>query len=226
MGDQPAALPLLIGLGLDEISVSPARVTAVKSAIASSEFARCKELLDQALAAATRGEVEAVLKSAATVARKAPILSADLVFISDAVTKQEVIKQLADRMFVAGRVADSQLLEEAIWKREETYSTGFGYGLAVPHCKSELLTANSIAIARVATPIEWGSLDDRPVDIAILLAIRAQEPPGAHMKIFARLSRLVMQDEFRDRLRAETDPAELVRFLETSLDPTPVAATT
>jgi fructose-specific PTS system IIA-like component len=226
MGDQPAALPLLIGLGLDEISVSPARVTAVKSAIAASEFARCKELLDQALAAATRGEVEAVLKSAATVARKAPILSADLVFISDAVTKQEVIKQLADRMFVAGRVADSQLLEEAIWKREETYSTGFGYGLAVPHCKSELLTANSIAIARVATPIEWGSLDDRPVDIAILLAIRAQEPPGAHMKIFARLSRLVMQDEFRDRLRAETDPAELVRFLETSLDPTPVAATT
>jgi fructose-specific PTS system IIA-like component len=218
LGDQPSALPLLIGLGLDEISVSPGRISAVKASLGTWRFDRCRQLLDEALRCSTRGEVEILLATANSAARSAPQLTPELIIAIDGRTKEEVIKQISDRLNVAGRVAKPQLLEEAIWKREDTYSTGFGFGFALPHCKTDHLTANSIVIAKLATPVEWGSLDDSPVDVVILLAIRGQESAREHMKIFARLSRLVMRDEFRDRLRGESDPVQLTEFIKQSLD--------
>ncbi len=217
MGDQAGALPLLVGLGLDEISVSPPRVTAVKSAIGALQFESCRKLLDAAVACQTRAEVQTLLQTTGSASASLPLVTPELIVSGDCRTKQEAIKLVADRLFVAGRTDKSQLLEEAIWQREDTYSTGFGYGFSLPHCKSDALTSNSIVIAKLQSPVEWGSLDEKPVDVVILLAIRASEHDKAHMKIFARLSRLVMRDEFRDRVRGETDAIALVRFLEESL---------
>jgi phosphoenolpyruvate-protein phosphotransferase len=223
MGDQPAALPLLLGLGFDEISVSSPRVGAMKAAVGRSYFSRCRELANEAVKFGTREEVELLLRGAAASLREAPLLATQLIITAAGITKEEVIKEMTDRLFLAGRVHDPQLLEEAIWKREETYSTGFGYGFALPHCKSEHLAANSIVIAKLNAPVEWGSLDQKPVDVVILLAIRAQEHAQEHMKVFAKLSRLIMRDEFRDRLRNENDAGKLSLFLKQSLEPDAVA---
>ena len=87
----------------------------------------------------------------------------------------------------------------------------------MPHCKSEHLGANSIAIARLAAPVAWGALDGQPVDVVILLALRAQDHGKEHLRIFAQLSRLVMRDEFRDRLRTENNDDDLLAFLRQSL---------
>ena len=223
MGDQPAALPLLIGLALDEISVSVPRVTAKKAAISALSFTQCQELLDKALRCSTRSAVEVVLENAPAAEHSALLVSPELIFLSDAASKEEVIKQLADRVYVAGRVSRPQLLEEAIWAREDVYSTGFGHGFSVPHCKSDLLSNSSVVIAKLQTPIEWKSLDGKPVDVVMLLAIRGQNGGQEHMKIIARLSRLVMRDEFRDQIRQENDPARLALFLEQNLELNPRA---
>ncbi len=223
MGDQPTALPLLVGLGFDEISVSSPRVGAVKSAIGHTTFEQCTALVNTAICCGTTGAVESLLDAVEASARSAPILTPKLIITVDGVTKEEVIKQLADSLYQAGRVAEPRLLEEAIWKREDTYSTGFGHGFAVPHCKTDHLSANTIAIARLAAPVVWGSLDGNPVDVVILLAIREKEHAQAHMKIFAKLSRLVMRDEFRDHVRAEADPDRLAAFLDESLGLTAAA---
>jgi phosphoenolpyruvate-protein phosphotransferase len=217
LGDQPAALPLLIGLGLDEISVSPARISTVKAAVSKLQMTHCKNLVNQVLSCGTRGEVEALVQHAGSAAATLPILSKDLIVTVDCRTKEEVIKCVSDQLFLAGRTCDPKAVEQAIWKREETYSTGFGFGFALPHCKSDHLDANSIVIAKLQSPVEWVSLDSKPVDLVILLAIRGQAPAREHMKTFARLSRLVMREEFRDHLRSETDPARLVEFLDSSL---------
>jgi fructose-specific phosphotransferase system IIA component len=226
MGDAAAALPLLTGLGLDEISVSAPRLGDAKAAINASSFIQCRQLVDAAVNCATRAEVEALLPEAsATSDANAPVFSADLIVKSDAVTKEEVIRQLTNTLHLAGRVPRRQALEEAIWRREDTYSTGFGHGFAVPHCKCDWLTANSMAIAKLATPVEWGSMDGKPVDVVILLAIRPQDHAQQHMRIFARLSRLVMREEFRDHVRQTQDPVELAAYIERELDQRPQPAT-
>jgi len=223
LGDQPAALPVLIGLGIDEISVSPARINTVKSAVSKLQFSECQKLVSEVLSSGTRSEVEALVQRASSAAGSLPILSADLIVNADCQSKEEVIKRLSDQLFLSGRTTDPKLLEESVWKREETYSTGFGFGCALPHCKSDHLSADSIVIAKLVSPVEWVSLDKKPVDLVILLAIRGQAPAREHMKTFARLSRLVMREEFRNRLRDERDPAKLVEFLDNSLaqDATP-----
>ena len=86
--------------------------------------------------------------------------------------------------------------------------TGFGGGFAIPHCQSEQLQANTLAILKNRNGIEWGSLDGQPVHIVFLLAVRRQSQGKEHLKLLAKLSRLVMRDEFQARLRnAETSPA-------------------
>jgi fructose-specific PTS system IIA-like component len=217
MSESAAALPLLMALGLDEISMSSPQIPAVKRNIDGAHFDHCVRLLERALQCATADDVEAVLRRAAAERNGSPLLSRDLLVRSRAVNKAEVIKEMTDSLWLAGRVEKPQFLEEEIWLREDRYSTGFGYGFAVPHCKSEHLGANSIAVAKLATPVEWGAADGKPVDVVILLAIRAADHGKEHMRIFSRLSRLVMSEEFRLRVRDETDPEQLLAFLNESL---------
>jgi multiphosphoryl transfer protein len=216
MADVPAALPVLIGLGLDELSVAGPRVPAVKQAIAGLRYDKCRTALETACQCATRAEAEAAIAVANNGATNLPLLALDLIELnSAAATKAEAIKFLTDALRISGRTNDERAVEEAVWQREDTYSTGFGYGLAMPHCKTEAVAASSIVVARLSRPIEWGSLDGEPVNVVILLAIRALGAAVAdeHMRIFARLSRLVMREEFRDRLKTESNAAQLLAFL-------------
>jgi len=217
MAEDALAQPLLIGLGLDEISLAAPRIAATKAALAQLASADCAALLDRALHCTTRDEVAQLL--GARPVSSAPLLTPELAAIDvDCRTKEEAICAAVDLLHVAGRTTRPELIEEEIWQREDTYSTGFGGGLAVPHCKSAHLTANTIAILKSRQGIEWGSVDGQPVRVAILLAIRADDHGKEHLKVFAKLSRLVVRDEFRERLLAETDPAALTDFVLTALN--------
>ena len=117
-----------------------------------------------------------------------------------------------------GRLSSTRPVEQAAWAREETYSTGLGHGFAIPHCKSEAVVHPSLAIVRLATPIEWGSLDEQPVSIVMLLVVPSSDSAGSHMKIFARLARRLMHESFRDRLRAAESAEGLVGVLREELE--------
>ncbi len=96
-------------------------------------------------------------------------------------------------------------VEEAVWAREATYSTGLGFGFAVPHCKSTTVTAPTLAVLKLQKPIDWGSMDGQPVQLVLLLAIPADDTTGAHMKVFAKLARKLMHEEFREHLMSASD---------------------
>jgi fructose-specific PTS system IIA-like component len=132
-------------------------------------------------------------------------------------TKEEAIKEIVDRLYVAGRTERPREVEEAVWRREAVYSTGFGHGFAIPHCKTDAVRTNSLAVLKLNIPVEWGSLDEKPVGVVLLLAIRESDQAAEHMKVLASLARKVMHEEFRDRLAQERDPEALCRFLKESI---------
>ena len=134
---------------------------------------------------------------------------------SDATSKEEAIKQGVDRLFVMGRTDDFQAVEDAIWRREATYSTGFGHGFAIPHCQTNAVRFNSLVLLKLKSPAAWNSLDGQPVRVVILLAIRAAHGGGnAHMQVLAKLARKIMDEDFRAELERENDPARLCAVLE------------
>jgi fructose-specific PTS system IIA-like component len=213
MGGQTRLLPLLVGLNLDEVSATIPAIPALKAGLASLNRALCHELLLRAEACATAGEVAALLKDFAT-GGHVPLFSPDLILSEvEAETKEEAIKQAVDLLYVHDRLDQPRLVEEAVWEREAAYSTGFGHGFAIPHCKSAAVRSNSLVFLRLRQPVHWGSLDDQPVRVVILLAIRDADGADAHMKVFARLARQVMHGEVRETIAEEKDSAELCAFL-------------
>jgi len=103
---------------------------------------------------------------------------------------------------------DRLVLDRALRDREQQASTAVGEGVAVPHARFEGLTQSVAAFARSAEGIDFGSLDGKPTHFVFLLVSPA-EAPGPHLKILARVSRLLTDPQFRARSMQAADPAEL-----------------
>lgn len=89
---------------------------------------------------------------------------------------------------------DERRILEAILERERLGSTGVGNGIAIPHAKLPSLKRVLGVFAQLETPVDFDSLDGKPVDLVFLLL--APEDAGAeHLKALARVSRL-----FRDQV--------------------------
>ncbi|QQS09300.1 MAG: phosphoenolpyruvate--protein phosphotransferase [Phycisphaerales bacterium] len=220
MAGDAAILPLMVGLGVDEISVAPTSVGVLKSMVLQASGENCQSVLEEACGCEKVSEVaELLARPGWRGGSSMPIVDPSLVAMrSEATTKAEAIHEAACVLRATGRLSSTRPVEQAAWAREETYSTGLGHGFAIPHCKSEAVVHPSLAIVRLATPIEWGSLDEQPVSIVMLLVVPSSDSAGSHMKIFARLARRLMHESFRDRLRAAESAEGLVGVLREELE--------
>lgn len=218
MGAQARFAPLLAGLGLDKISAAAPAIAGIKAELATCDLSDCRKLVAESLRCTTAGEVSDRVNQFA-LRHNPPLLEPELVIVdSDAATKEEAIKQATDRLFVLGRTEDSRGVEEAVWRREASYSTGFGHGFAIPHCKDAGVRYNSLVLLKPRSPVAWNSLDGQPVGVVILLAIREEQGDSTHMKVLAKLARKVMSKTFRAQLESENNPAELCAILQKSFE--------
>jgi len=198
-------LPLLVGLGLDEISVPATEIPIVKERIARLTVPDCQKLLFEATRCQSVSAVESFLDRESNEASRS-LLDRELVLLDGEIdSKEEAIRDIVDALYVQGRTDEPDRLEEAIWTRESIYSTGLGHGFAIPHCKTEVVNASSIGILKLPRPIDWGALDGEPVEFVILLAAREPDSNGAHLRVFSKLARSLMNEEFREQLLEAQD---------------------
>ncbi len=168
-------------------------------------------LLADALTKATAGEVEALLVERVPASRT--LVDAQTVrVVSRSRSRDEAIRVLADLLLLTGRVDDADRIEDAIWAREETAPTSVGLGIAIPHCVSPHVRADSIAAVRLSPPVAWGA-GGETVDMAILIAVRPGAQGEKHLKTIAALSRRLCDDDFRERLLAAPEDAALAALL-------------
>ncbi|MGN6370054.1 MAG: PTS sugar transporter subunit IIA [Phycisphaerae bacterium] len=122
--------------------------------------------------------------------------------------KREAITELVQVLADAKEVKDSQVLLNSVLEREATRTTGIGNGLAIPHGKCAGVDHLVVAIGKPEAPIDFESIDGRPVNLIVLLA----SPPdqtGPHIQALARISRLMNVDTFRQAMRAATTPQQI-----------------
>ena len=95
---------------------------------------------------------------------------------------------------------DAGEILDALTERELAGSTGVGHGVAAPHARLEGLTRMRGVFVRLEQPVEFGSVDDQPVDL--IFALFAPKEAGTeHLRALARESRLLRQAELREQLR-------------------------
>jgi len=214
LGGNPLAAPLFLGCGIDEVSLAIPLIPAVKEVVHSCRTPMCEELLKSVTQMERPEDVEAALKAFALSLKGGSLISEELVQLSSqAGTKDEAIRELVDLLHLAGRVDDPDLVEEAVWAREETYATGMGFGVAIPHCKSPHVGASSIAVLKLEAPVMWKMPDEDPVEFVILIAISASAKGDEHLRIIAGLARKLMHEEFRRQLIDAEEPGTVASLL-------------
>jgi len=90
---------------------------------------------------------------------------------------------------------------DALLEREATAPTGVGHGIAVPHAQIAGLDRMRGVFLRLETPIEFGAVDDEPVDLIFALLA----PPAAssdQLRALARVSRILRRPDIREQLRS------------------------
>lgn len=197
MGGDPEVLPLLVGAGLRQLSMSSSRIAAVKARLMTITVAQSEQMLAGALACdnATQAAAFSLLPE---VVETKPVFDPSLILLDRAIgSKAEAIKALTDNLQVEQRVISGPEVEEAIWQREAIFSTALGFAIALPHCKSAAVIHSSVSVMRLSEPLPWS--DEVEVSLVIMLTVSEHEK-GDHMKIFSRLARKLMHADFRQHL--------------------------
>ena len=84
--------------------------------------------------------------------------------------KEDAIRQMVDLMCKRGNIADPDAYLQGVFAREEEGTTGIGEGIAIPHCKSDAVSAPGLAAMVVPQGVEYDALDGEPVHIIFLIA--------------------------------------------------------
>jgi fructose-specific phosphotransferase system IIA component len=127
-------------------------------------------------------------------------------------SKEQAIYELVDLLADQVGIENRDQLKKAVWQRELTRTTGIGHGVGIPHGKSEGISKLCMAIGRTAKPIEFGSIDRKPVDLILLLASPADQT-GPHIQALATISRMLTDSAFRGAIRAAVSSSELYRII-------------
>lgn len=124
--------------------------------------------------------------------------------------KKALLAELAAKAAALYKLDERRLFDRLL-ERERLGSTGIGGGIAIPHGRMANLTKPVGLFARLGHPVDFDSIDERPVDTVFLLL--APEGAGAdHLKALARVSRLLRDRSLVEKLRA-TESADALYAL-------------
>jgi fructose-specific phosphotransferase system IIA component len=113
--------------------------------------------------------------------------------------KYSVITELVDLLNENRLLHGREAALDAVFTREKTRSTGIGSGIAIPHGKCSAVRELVMALGITREPIDFDSVDGKPVSIVILL-VSPLDQTGPHIQALARISRLMLDEEFKSAL--------------------------
>lgn len=216
LGAKGSVLPLLVGLGLDELSMGSPSIPATKARLAQLDSRACRQLLNQAMACRTSLEVEHLLAQFRMNQQDTPLVTPRCISLdNDWASKEEVMKGMTDKLLLAGRCRYPRKLEADLWAREAVFSTGLGFSFAIPHSKSEHIEQSTISVARLKAPVLWG---DEEAQFIIMLTLNKHAAGDQHMRIFSRLARRIMHEDFRSALVNASSEEAIAALLQRELE--------
>lgn len=122
-------------------------------------------------------------------------------------SREQVLQSLAWRI---GREtsADMTWIADQLLQREHREASGIDGGVAIPHLKSTPLSKPHVILAKLSTPIDFGSVDGVPVDL--VCAVLSPQMDGVlHLRRLSRITRLLRESYVLERLRAASSEKEM-----------------
>lgn len=130
--------------------------------------------------------------------------------------KKEVLEELVGSVSRSADV-DRKEMVKVLMERERLGSTGIGGGIAIPHGKLKTLKTLILNVGVSQRGVDFESIDNRPAHIFFLL-ITPEDSTSLHLKILARISKMLKNDVFKEKLLQAASSDEIFNILETEDD--------
>lgn len=127
--------------------------------------------------------------------------------------KPGVLRELATLLAGPDGEAAVDRVYDGLAEREKVMSTGIGHGIAIPHARLEDAPALKLALVRYPAGIDFEALDGKPVFSAFGV-VGPPEGTGAHVKLLARIARLVKETGALDEVLGAEDVGSVLSVLE------------
>ncbi|MBM3105470.1 PTS IIA-like nitrogen regulatory protein PtsN [Pseudomonas sp. P66] len=116
-------------------------------------------------------------------------------------SKKRALQEIATLIHREVPDLEMQIVFESLFAREKLGSTGFGNGIAIPHCRLKGCTSPISALIHLDAPIDYDAIDGAPVDLLFVLLV-PEAATDAHLELLRQIASMLDRKEVRDRLRA------------------------
>ena len=133
----------------------------------------------------------------------------------EAATQADAIDVLVDLHDASGTISDREKYRAAVLERESQFSTAVGEGVAIPHAKTDAVVRPGLAAITVPAGVDWNAPDGKPSDLIFMIAA-PEGQANVHLEVLAKLSMLLMHEDFADALRAAKTVDEFLSVIDTA----------
>lgn len=142
------------------------------------------------------------------------IINKDNIFLNvDLKDKDKALKFIAEKAQELGITTSYSAYYKALALREKEATTGFGYGIAIPHGKIQEIKNASIIVVKLKNEINWEALDDKPIKIIIALAVSEKEAGTTHLRLLSEIAKKLMHEDFREDIFKADDKNKIISLL-------------
>jgi mannitol/fructose-specific phosphotransferase system IIA component (Ntr-type) len=127
-------------------------------------------------------------------------------------TKEELLSELVGLLRMDER--SSGTLLRIIQRRENLGSTGIGRGIAIPHCRSLVVSRLRVAFGHRKEGVEYQAIDSKPVCSFFLIVAPPLEISNQYLPVLGRIAQFVKEPDVADRLASLTSPDDFLQLLE------------
>lgn len=127
--------------------------------------------------------------------------------------KSDAVNRLVDLMNETGVLKDVEKYRQGVFAREEESTTGIGEGIAIPHCKSDAVKKPRLVAMVAPEGVDYASLDGEPAKLFFLIAA-PNGKDNVHLDVLAKLSAMLMDFEFTEKLIAAKSAEAFLALLE------------
>ncbi|MBE8592486.1 PTS IIA-like nitrogen regulatory protein PtsN [Pseudomonas sp. MAFF 301449] len=127
-------------------------------------------------------------------------------------SKKKALEQIAN--LISSQVPELEMQDvfEALIAREKLGSTGFGNGIAIPHCRLKGCETPVSALLHLDAPIDFDAIDGAPVDLLFVLLV-PQAATDAHLELLRQIASMLDRKDVRDQLRSASSNEALYRVV-------------
>ena len=127
-------------------------------------------------------------------------------------TKDAVLKELAGLLKLDDK--SEAMLSKMLKRRETLGSTGIGQSIAIPHCRSLVVTRLRVAFGRKLEGIDFKAIDDKPVHYFFLIVAPPLEVSNQYLPVLGKLAQFAKEPDVPERLAKLNSPREFLQLLE------------